>query len=1141
MGAERTAVVSVDVDYRSNPFQRLWLDGFLDCLTSCGFTVVFIPSYVEAEVVHEHISRKGIKLGDIPNRSAEMLNDGHITPRFQARNIVRQARKDPNAQVFVQGFDLSLAVGRTNEFQDRLWALIDDDPYTPRSLSQKELELLKLTAVGSKLLLTADEGVRAQIDSGCIEATSKTRTLPWLGASFEPAEESPSKARRNRIALDLHSDFEVLKALQLTDYAEYQRGQVEPQPFSIYGAGNSESDEFAAALEDSGLSNYPFLDIHNESIVQSGKAHSADVIFVPNFKAHAETSYHHRLLHAVSLPFITSNIPDLECAIQQKPLQIQNRELDFKTLINSELADYQLVPSAAKKIRVVLAGADFKFAGDLIDLLIQREDIELRIDRFETNARPQPRVSKPFLDWADIIIAEFSAYNAIWYSQNVRKDQRLIVHLHGYELLQDWITELNMDNVYSVVFASQFYRDKAIELRSWPREKLTVIPNSVRTLDLKRPKTNNAVYHIALVGYVPILKRPDRALDLLELLLGEDDSFILHLKGHFPWNYPWEWQKLAHQDSYRLFFDRIQKSEALRNHIMFEDFSPDIGNWLRGIGWVLSTSTRETFHLAPIEGAASGAIPVVWDRAGAKEIMGEHHVVFSTEEAAQKILSASRSNDDYHSLVHQALETANKYSFESVRGLWINHIQVAFSEILLLSNQDKKGYLKKLANADVQLFEAVQNELEGGSCENALEILNRNINHTKTAVGLLKELEYFVRGINELDKARYSLAAPTSSKLPANGIRPLIALPTNINDNEPGMPRLDGDLVQVSPPQYLIGAGRLPDNENYISGTIVKPMLNIRFDRWVQFVKAVLQRSAMLFEANSLIVKGSWWLALPAKRAADELEIPLIWYHTLNSKSYSSDFDYPAPIHKTVKAEIGKNHGVILEGDDTNVKDGLDPVRFSILNHSELQEAVVNSPSFLKSNFLKHEKTYLVDDLSQLCIAVIASGFDTSPLEQYLKKVIQIQPEDSLDFIRRDIDAVLVLGPSQSQIDGKLSLRKESRKVVQSFDAWRRYGTPSVFVDLRSHDVPLPSEIVGIARRCDSVFSKFDSFLERLLRLDPSSIRSAGPLMDNTIPLWQLELLLRSVNIWVERADRRTLDADSNCDRTLQDQGCNDS
>ena len=56
---------------------------------------------------------------------------------------------------------------------------------------------------------------------------------------------------------------------------------------------------------------------------------------------------------------------------------------------------------------------------------------------------------------------------------------------------------------------------------------------------------------------------------------------------------------------------RIQTSRAVAGRGRLRQFGPDVGTWLRRIGFILSTSDDESFHLAPAEGMASGAVPVI--------------------------------------------------------------------------------------------------------------------------------------------------------------------------------------------------------------------------------------------------------------------------------------------------------------------------------------------------------------------------------------------------------------------------------------------------------------------------------------------------------------------------------------------------
>nr|ALS91907.1 glycosyl transferases group 1 [uncultured bacterium] len=111
-------------------------------------------------------------------------------------------------------------------------------------------------------------------------------------------------------------------------------------------------------------------------------------------------------------------------------------------------------------------------------------------------------------------------------------------------------------------------------------------------------------FHIGLVGVVPIRKRPDLALDLIEKLLAADPRFVLHIRGRLPEEYPWEWRKPIFRAYYADVFERAFGREPLAGHVSWDYFGPDMGNWLRRIGWVLSPSTAESFHVAPLEGMA---------------------------------------------------------------------------------------------------------------------------------------------------------------------------------------------------------------------------------------------------------------------------------------------------------------------------------------------------------------------------------------------------------------------------------------------------------------------------------------------------------------------------------------------------------
>ena len=330
--------------------------------------------------------------------------------------------------------------------------------------------------------------------------------------------------------------------------------------------------------------------------------------------------------------------------------------------------------SAPQTTKVLLAGHDFKFAGELVQVLERTRGVDIVFDRWERQNRQSVSQSDRLLREANVILCEFASHNAVWYSWHKLPGQRLVVHFHGYELFQDWITEINLTNVDMFVFVSDFYREKVVRELGWPREKTAVVPNMIDVDDLDRPKADFARFHLGIVGIVPILKRPDRALDLLERLVAEDDRYVLHVRGRNPWDYQWMWREPVVRDAYEAFYERLAESPRLLQHVAFDGFGPDMGRWFRRIGWTLSPSYRETFHLAPVEGMPGGAVPVVWQREGATEIFDEPWVHGSTDEAARFILSVNATAERYRAESTRVREFAHRYSIREIAPAWLDTV-----------------------------------------------------------------------------------------------------------------------------------------------------------------------------------------------------------------------------------------------------------------------------------------------------------------------------------------------------------------------------------------------------------------------------------------------------------------------------------
>lgn len=319
--------------------------------------------------------------------------------------------------------------------------------------------------------------------------------------------------------------------------------------------------------------------------------------------------------------------------------------------------------------RVVVASHDLKFMGELMDYLTRHPGFEIKQDKWTSLHAHDEIESQKLAKWADVVFCEWAGPALRWYSQNKKPESRLISRLHRFELDGPWLQEVEWENVDALIFVSELYRRMGLEQLPIPSERTHVIPNTIDSSDFDRPKFGNAQFTLGFVGMVPVHKRPDRALDLLEALLKKDDRYTLRFKGRMPWDYPYIWKDPVQRSFYAEFFSRIAANQRLKAHIAFDGFSADIASWNRGIGFILSPSEVESFHMAPAEGMSSRGIPIFWSRPGVGEIFGEEFASHSFESSIELILSA-RDNKVFEKLGEHARSSVLRWDPPALMKVW---------------------------------------------------------------------------------------------------------------------------------------------------------------------------------------------------------------------------------------------------------------------------------------------------------------------------------------------------------------------------------------------------------------------------------------------------------------------------------------
>jgi glycosyltransferase involved in cell wall biosynthesis len=310
---------------------------------------------------------------------------------------------------------------------------------------------------------------------------------------------------------------------------------------------------------------------------------------------------------------------------------------------------------APERLRVVIAGHDLKFFNSLIDYFRLQPDLDLRVDHWAALGEHDESLSRELAEWADVVVCEWCTPNAVWYSRHKRRSSRMLVRLHRFELYSPYPAQVKIGNVDTVICVSDYYARLTREKTGWPAAKIVTVPNALDVPQLDRPKLDGARFHLGLTSMVPMRKRLDLALDVLEELRREDDRYQLFVKSGMPWELWWVWQHQKERSHYFEAFRRVQRSPLLRDAVVFDGAGPDVPAWLRRIGFILSVSDDESFHMAPAEGMASRAVPAIRHWPGAETIydtrwIGEHPAELAASIAA---LSSPESWEAARQAAHQ--------------------------------------------------------------------------------------------------------------------------------------------------------------------------------------------------------------------------------------------------------------------------------------------------------------------------------------------------------------------------------------------------------------------------------------------------------------------------------------------------------
>ncbi|MQM28433.1 glycosyltransferase family protein [Glycomyces albidus] len=271
---------------------------------------------------------------------------------------------------------------------------------------------------------------------------------------------------------------------------------------------------------------------------------------------------------------------------------------------------------------------------------------------------------RPHLDWADVVFLDWCVGPAAMLTTIDPGDTRIIVRLHSYEAFTRWPQVVDFSRIDDLVFVAEHVRDLVTEqvpqLRGPLAPRTHVLHNAMPLSDFDREKTPDARYNIGLVGISQVAKDPLWAVEVLRLLRAEDERYRLLLVGG-------DMDPRTSRATRKYLNNFMKEIEPLVKSGAVLRLGPtdDVAGRLTEIGFILSSSVREGCHVGLMEGAASGAVPVVRDwpfYAGkvhsARTLYPKGWVLDTPEEAVRRILEVNATEEAWRDHAKLASEYA---------------------------------------------------------------------------------------------------------------------------------------------------------------------------------------------------------------------------------------------------------------------------------------------------------------------------------------------------------------------------------------------------------------------------------------------------------------------------------------------------
>jgi glycosyltransferase involved in cell wall biosynthesis len=649
------ALLYGDVNLNIIDGSAIWAQSMAEALSGAGCRVTMV---LKARVLTDRLVAP---IESLPNvtviRAVEagMATGDAVTPGQLPGALSRVDAADHADLVVMRGLRAVTAVVAEGSLNGRLWTYLTDVPQDPLALDQATTETLGSISAASRVMLCQTEELRCHLESAIPQACGNSEI--WSPVVPEPTFPIPEHSDpRDGVRMVYSGKFAPLwNTMQMCQLPSMLHARGIDAELHMVGDKVHEDpgdptfrDRMSEALRESpgvlwhgGMPRQAAMQLAatghvglgwrdpamDASLELSTKVLEFGMLGVPVI--FNRTTMHERLF-GTDYPFYAASLEDVAECVARLTTDPQAADLArqrcadvagessmpraiarMRGLLDRYFPSAPHLASRAGRLRVLVASHDLKFFTRILDHYRALPELEVRVDHWTGLHTHDEAASRGLLDWAEVVVCEWAGPNAVWYSRNKRPGQRLITRLHRFELGGRWLQEIDIAAVDQVVCVSPHYAQLTRRQTGWDPTRVVVVPNWVDVAQFDRPKLGDVRHSLGMIGIAPARKRLDLGVEVLSHLRRWDDRYRLSIKSKMPWDYWWIWNDRAEHEHFAEVFARVARSPELAGAVVFDGFGGDVPGWLRRIGWVLSTSDDESFHLAPAEGMASRAVPAL--------------------------------------------------------------------------------------------------------------------------------------------------------------------------------------------------------------------------------------------------------------------------------------------------------------------------------------------------------------------------------------------------------------------------------------------------------------------------------------------------------------------------------------------------